>query len=102
MTLKLESDLDILCTCNENEVARLRHLKLLILDEIFMVNEKNTKIALQLKGKVKFHQVRTTSSVHLTQRQTPSTIATRSMRAGNHDYMLTEYLCNFLLIMPKL
>jgi len=42
MTLKLEGYLDILKMClhTENEV----------LDEICMVNEKNTKIALKVKG----------------------------------------------------
>jgi len=42
MTLKLEGDLDILemCIRTENEFARLRHPKLLTVDEICMVNEK--------------------------------------------------------------
>jgi len=52
MTLKLEGDLDILKMYfyTENEVARLRHSKLLIMDEICMAYEKNTKIALRIKG----------------------------------------------------
>jgi len=42
--LKLEGDLDILkmYLYTENEVARLRHSKLLIMDEICTANEKNT------------------------------------------------------------
>jgi len=42
MTLKFEGDLDIvkMYLHTENEVARLRHLKLLTVDEISMVNEK--------------------------------------------------------------
>jgi len=42
MTLKLEGDLDILkmYLYTENEFAKLRHLKLLIMDEICMANEK--------------------------------------------------------------
>jgi len=41
MTLKLEGDLDILKMYlhTKNEVARLRHWKLLTVDEICMVNE---------------------------------------------------------------
>jgi len=52
MTLKLEGDLDILKKYlqTENKVARLRHSKLLIMDEMYMVNEKNTEIALRVKG----------------------------------------------------
>jgi len=34
----------------QNEVAKLRHSKLLTVDEICMANEKNTKIALKVKG----------------------------------------------------
>jgi len=36
MTLKLEGDLDILkmCLCTENEVARLKHSKVFIMDDI--------------------------------------------------------------------
>jgi len=34
----------------ENEVAGLRHLKLLREDDICMSDEKNTKIALKVKG----------------------------------------------------
>jgi len=42
MTLKLEGDLDILKIYihTENEVARLRHSKVLTVDEICMENEK--------------------------------------------------------------
>jgi len=42
MTLKLEGHLDILKMYlhTENEVATLRHSKLLVVDEICMVNEK--------------------------------------------------------------
>jgi len=42
MTLKLEGDLDILKMYLhiKNEVARLRHSKLLMVDEIYMANEK--------------------------------------------------------------
>jgi len=42
MTLKLEDDLDILNMYlhTGNEVARLRHSKLLTVEEICMVNEK--------------------------------------------------------------
>jgi len=64
MTLKLEGDLDILkmwCLHTESEVARLRYLKLLMVDEICMANEK-TKIALEVK--VKCHQLPTTSIIH--------------------------------------
>jgi len=45
MTLKLEGDLDILKMYlhTENEVVRLRHSKLLPVDEICMENEKNRK-----------------------------------------------------------
>jgi len=61
MTLKLEVDLDILKMYlhAKNEVARLRHLKLLITDEISMANEKMQKIA---QGQTSPTQ--TTSSVH--------------------------------------
>jgi len=42
MTLKLEGDPDIIKVYlySENKVARLRHSKLLIMDEIRMVSEK--------------------------------------------------------------
>jgi len=42
ITLKLESDLDILNMYidTENEVAKLRHSKLLTVDEICMINKK--------------------------------------------------------------
>jgi len=53
MTLKLEDDLDILKTYphSENEVVRLRHSKLLTVDEITDAGQvKNTKIALKVKG----------------------------------------------------
>jgi len=42
MTLKLEGGLDILNMYlhTENEVARLRHSKLLTVDEVCIVNEK--------------------------------------------------------------
>jgi len=42
LTLKLEGDLDSLKMYihTENEVARLRHLKLLTVDKICMANEK--------------------------------------------------------------
>jgi len=45
MTLKLESDLDILKMYlhAEKEVARLRHTKLLTVDVRSMVNEKTLK-----------------------------------------------------------
>jgi len=45
MTLKLEGDLDILITYLhiQNEVARLRHSKILTVDDIGMVNEKIRK-----------------------------------------------------------
>jgi len=56
MTLKLESDLDILIMYlhTENEVARLMHSKLLTLDEICMATPitsemKNTQMALKVK-----------------------------------------------------
>jgi len=54
MSLKLKDDLDILKMYlhTENEAARLRHSKLLMVDEICMVNEKNTKIALKVKGQM--------------------------------------------------
>jgi len=44
MTLKLEGDLDILKMYlhTENEVARLKHSKLLTVDEIRMANVQNT------------------------------------------------------------
>jgi len=52
MTLKLEGDLDILKIhlYTENEVARLRHSKLLIMDEISMANEKyeNSSLCVRL------------------------------------------------------
>jgi len=45
MTLKLECDLDILKTYIENEVAMLRHSKVLIIDEICaMLQVKYKKI----------------------------------------------------------
>jgi len=52
ITLKLEGDIDILKVYlyTENEVARLRHSKLLTVDEICMANEINTNIALEVKG----------------------------------------------------
>jgi len=52
MTLKLEGDLDILKLYlhTENEVARLKHSKLLIMDEIGIANKKHTKIFLKVKG----------------------------------------------------
>jgi len=43
MTLKHEDDLDILKIYVENEVARLRHLKLLKLDEICMATTSEMK-----------------------------------------------------------
>jgi len=48
ITLKLEGDLDILKMYlhTDDEVARLRHS----MDKICMANEKNTKIALKVKG----------------------------------------------------
>jgi len=54
MTLKLEGDLGILKMYlhTENEVARLRHLELLNLDEMCMAitsEIKNTKITLKIK-----------------------------------------------------
>jgi len=53
MTLKFVGDLDILKMYfhAENEVARLRHSKLLTVDEICTANEKNAKIALKVKGR---------------------------------------------------
>jgi len=52
MTLKLEGDLDILKMYLhiKNEVSRSKHSKLLTVDEIYMANEKNMKIALKVKG----------------------------------------------------
>jgi len=60
MTLKLEGDLDILKMYfhTENEVATLRHSKMLTVDKICMVNEK----ILTLKLKVKYHQLPTGTS----------------------------------------
>jgi len=60
MTLKLEGDLDILkmYLYNEYEVARSRHSKLLIMDEICTANE--TKIAVNVKGQMS----PTNSSIH--------------------------------------
>jgi len=57
MTLKLEGGLDILkmYLYTENEIVRLRHLKLLMVDEICMVNEKNTYKLSRSKIKVKCH-----------------------------------------------
>jgi len=53
MTLRLEGDLDIMkvYVYTGDKVARLKHLKLLIMDEIglCMANEKNTKIAFKVK-----------------------------------------------------
>jgi len=45
MTLKLKNDIDILKMYlhTENKVARLRHSKLLTVDETCMVNEKILK-----------------------------------------------------------
>jgi len=34
----------------ENEVARLRHSKLLMVDKVCMANEKNMKMALKVKA----------------------------------------------------
>jgi len=51
----------------KNDVAGLRHAKLLMMDEMCMVNEKNTKIALKVKGQRSRSNVTslpTTSSVH--------------------------------------
>jgi len=47
MTYKLEGDLNTLemYLHTENEVAMLRHSKLLIEDDMFTANEKNTKTA---------------------------------------------------------
>jgi len=55
MTLKLEGDLDILKMYlrAENEVARLRHSKLLTVDEICMVNEKYLNSSQGERSKVK-------------------------------------------------
>jgi len=52
MTLKLEGYLDILKMHlhTENEVARLRHLKLLTVDEICTANERNAKTTLKVSG----------------------------------------------------
>jgi len=52
VTLKLEGDLDILKMYlhAENKVAGLKQSKLLTVDETCMTNEKNTKIALKVKG----------------------------------------------------
>jgi len=65
MTLELERDLHIMkmYLYTENEVARLRHLKLLIEDEMRMTNKKYENSS-SLKVKVKCHQLSTTSSVH--------------------------------------
>jgi len=51
LTLKLEGDLDILKMYlhTENEVAILRHSKLLIEDDRCMAYEKNTKLSLKVK-----------------------------------------------------
>jgi len=51
MTWKLEGDLDILKMYlhTENEVAMLRHSKLLIEDDMCMANEKNEN-ALKVNG----------------------------------------------------
>jgi len=50
--LKLKGDIDILRMYlrTKNEVARLRHLKLLTVDEICMANKKNMKIVLKIKN----------------------------------------------------
>jgi len=50
MTLKLDTDLSIpkMYLHAENEVATLRHSKLLT-DDMCMANEKNTEIALKVK-----------------------------------------------------
>jgi len=66
MTLKLEDDIDILkmYLYTQNEVARLRHSKLLTVDEICMANKKIRKELSRSKVKVKCHQIPTTSSVH--------------------------------------
>jgi len=52
MPLKLEGDLDILIMYlhTESEIARLIQSKLVTVDEICMTDEKNTKIALKVKG----------------------------------------------------
>jgi len=52
MTLKLAGDLDILKMYlhTKDEVARFRCSKLITVDEICMVNEENTTIALRVKG----------------------------------------------------
>jgi len=52
MTLKPKGHLDILKMYlhTENKVAKLRHSKLLTVDKICIANEKNTKIALKVKG----------------------------------------------------
>jgi len=64
MTLKLEGVLDVLKMYlhTEKEVVSLKQLKVFILDDIGMVitSEKNTKIALKIKG----HQLLTTSSIY--------------------------------------
>jgi len=57
MTLKLKGELDILKMYlhTENEVARLRHSELQLLDEICMSitsKMKNTKIGLKVKGQI--------------------------------------------------
>jgi len=55
LTYKLEGDLDILkmYLYAENEVAMLRHSKLLIEDDMCTANGKNTKIAVRVKGQDK-------------------------------------------------
>jgi len=65
MTLKLEGDQDIpkMYHQTENEVARLRHSKLPMMDEISMVNEKYQNNSM-LKVKVKCLQLPTSSSIH--------------------------------------
>jgi len=106
MTLKLEGDLDILKMHlhTENEVAGLRHSKLLIMDEIYMANVKNTKTALKVKVtnlqkllacttghiRTKLHQFLISSFRDFvrtdTDRQTPpKTIPVRSRRAGKNN-----------------
>jgi len=90
----------------ENEVAMLRHSKLLIADDMCIANEKNTKIPLKVIGQgqmsptfnhflafpmghipTKLHQFPTSSFQDFVRTGTqtlPKTIPARSMRAGKH------------------
>jgi len=89
MTLKFEGDLDILKMYlhTENKVARLRHSKLLMVDEICIVNEKIQTQLSRSKVSVKCHQLPTTSGIH---HETYPTKSYQFLASSFRDFVRTD------------